>query len=152
MITANITQNIKDAVNGLATYGGTITAELERLFWSANNRYPYSEIAGPDIAIETESRLKDMCSLQYEIRYFVNVNDENETVGGEITYLTRNVHADIIRALMVDVSRGGYAQKTELVRWGPSFEVFEDITWYNIYVLIEVKARIDATDFDLLSG
>ncbi len=90
------------------------------------------------------TRLNDS-SIQFIIKYYTKGNDENETLNGELPYLTRNVSSDIINALMVDVSRGGLAQKTEYKGYGYAYDmsIEGDVMFYK-YVELEIKSRIDA--------
>lgn len=145
-IVSQITQNLKDRLESLSTYGGTPTVELSRLFPCINNRYPYIEVIGPEVEVETQTHQVADSKLEYILKYTISGNDENETENGEITYLTRNVAADIIKHIMNDVSRGGLAQNTKATAYWQDFEVFDDGIEYNIYVIIEIQALIEATD------
>jgi hypothetical protein len=145
-IVSQITQNLKDRLESLSTYGGTPTVELSRLFLTIGSRYPYIEIVGPEVEIETQTHQVADSKLEYVIKYFVNINDENETENGEITYLTRNVPADIIKHIMNDVSRGGLAQNTAATEYGAAFEIIDEQVEFFIYVVIEIQVLIDASD------
>uniref|UniRef100_A0A6M3M6E0 Tail protein n=1 Tax=viral metagenome TaxID=1070528 RepID=A0A6M3M6E0_9ZZZZ len=145
-IVSQITQNLKDRLESLSTYGGTPTVELSRLFLNINDRYPYIEIIGPAVEVETQTHQVTDSKLEYMIKYYINVNDENETENGEITYLTRNVAADIIKHIMNDVSRGNLAQNTKATEYGCDFEIVGEDVEFFVYVVIEIQALIEATD------
>ena len=145
-IVSQITQNLKDRLESLSTYGGTPTVELSRCFLNINDRYPYIEIMGPTVEVETQTHQVADSKLEYVLKYTVNGNDENETENGEMTYLTRNVAADIIKHIMNDISRGGLAQNTEATDYGADFEIVDEGIDYFVYVVIEIQALIDATD------
>jgi hypothetical protein len=145
-IVSQITQNLKDRLETLSTYGGTPTVELGRLFLDINNRYPFIEIIGPNVEVETQTHQVADSKLEYILKYTVDGNDENETENGEITYLTRNVAADIIKHIMNDVSRGGLAQNTKTTEYGADFEIVGEGIDYFVYVVIEIQVLIEATD------
>ena len=145
-IVSQITQNLKDRLETLSTYGGTPTVELGRLFNTINNRYPYIEIIGPNVEVETQTHQVADSKLEYVLKYTVDGNDENETENGEISYLTRNVAADIIKHVMNDISRGGLAQNTKATEYGADFEIVGENVDYFVYVVIEIQTLIDSSD------
>ena len=143
---SDITNNLKNALELLSTYGGTPTVELERLFLSINGRYPYVEILGPYSEVETRMHNVADTKLEYIIKYYLAYNDEDYANVSAITYVTRNVAGDIIKQVMLDVSRGSYAIKTSVVGHGNAFEAMEERVEFMIYVVLEITARIDAKD------
>ena len=145
-IVSQITQSLKDRLESLSTYGGTPTVELSRLFSLINDRYPYIEIIGPIVEIETQTYQVADSQLTYILKYYINVNDENETENKEISYLVRNVAADIIKHIMNDPSRGSLAQNTKVLEYGADFEIIGEQVEFFVYVIIEIKALIEATD------
>jgi len=147
MIVSAITQNLKDRLETLSTYGGTPVVELERLVLNINNRYPYMEICGPIAEVEQYTRDVADTKLTYQVNYYHTINDESEVENTEVTYLTRNVVADIIRHIMNDQSRGGRAQKTKPVSYGYSMQVSQNNTIeFVVYVIIEITALIDSAN------
>jgi len=147
IIASRITQNLKNVLKTLSTYGGVPKAvELERLYPFIDDRYPFVELGGPYIEVETQTYKVAMTLLGYSIKYYINVNDEKNTENTEITYLTRNVIGDIIKKVMEDPSRGALAQITKLTDAGAAFELVDDNVEFYIYVLLEVRSRIDANN------
>jgi len=139
------TQNIKTVLGAISTYGGTPTVELERVVLEINNRYPYIEISGPYIDVYPQFTNVDVETAEYNILYFVNYNDEDQTED-EITYVTRNVAGEIWGALMADVTRGGNVINTSIKNWGNSFELVDGRNEFLVYVIIECTLRTDSTD------
>lgn len=149
MAITDITQNLKTALEGLDSYSGTPTVELERLFNVINNRYPYIFLAGPYTDQETQSYNVTKTKIEYTIQYYIKYNDEDQTKD-EITVATRNVAGDIVKKIMEDVNRGGFAILTKIKNYGNSFELVGDEVGFFIYVILEVYARFDATDIALV--
>ena len=149
MSISGITQDIKTTLAAITTYGGTPTVELERLFLDVNDRYPYIELCGPYSEIDTEPHNVADTTLEYNLKYYVNYNDEDQTED-EITFKTRNVTGDIIKALMVDTTRGGNATVTNVTDYGHFFEELEHGNEFYVYVTLDIMARIEATDPSLL--
>lgn len=143
---SDITNNLKNALETLSTYGGTPTVELERLYLDINGRYPYIEISGPHSEVEAQIHNVTDTKLEYVIKYYINYNDEDYANDSAITFVTRNVAGDITQKVMADVTRGGYAIKTSVVGYGNAFEAMEERVEYFIYVVLEISARIDAKD------
>jgi len=143
---SDITENLKTALESLSTYGGTPTVELEREYLDINGRYPYIELLGPYSEVETEIHNVANTKLEYVIKYYKDYNDEDYENDSAIAYVTRNVAGDIIKQVMLDVDRGGYAIKTSVVGYGNAFEAQEERVEYFIYVVLEINARIDAKD------
>jgi len=149
MAISDITENLKTALESLSTYGGTPTIELERLYQRIGTRYPFIEILGPYSEIETKMHNVTDTKNEYTIMYYIDYNDETQT-DDAITYVTRNVAGDIIKQVMLNVTRGGNAIVTKVVGYGNGFEVYEERLDYFVYVVLEITARIEATDPSLL--
>jgi len=146
---SNITENLKTALESLFTYGGTPTVELERLYQRIGTRYPFIEVLGPYSEIETKMHNVTDTKNEYTLMYYTDYNDETQT-DDSIAYVTRNVAGDIIKQVMLDITRGGYAIVTKVVGYGNGFESYEDRLDYFVYVVLEITARIDALDPSLL--
>lgn len=134
---------MKTALNGKAAYGGNITANLERLYLTINNRYPFVEICGPYAETEIETEWTADTTLEYCIKYYINVNDRNLNPDTEITYLTRNVTNQLVKLVMADQQRSGLAKDTKVTDYGNAFELLEDNVEFFIYVIIEIQALIN---------
>lgn len=67
---------------------------------------------------------------EYLIRFY-NVHDNENPA---INYDNRNIEADTIKALKVDVNRGGYAQFTEKGQSGPSIDMDTGAPYQFIHV------------------
>lgn len=139
-IDALIDANLKTA---LETLSG-VTVERVRTQLSINNRYPFILMVQmePD-EVEEWSNLRND-TLNYLIWYFGIEDDKNETANTEFVYQLRNIHADITKAVKIDVTRGGYAQYTNVIRHG--FGIFSDgenIFEHGAYVMIEIHRIVD---------
>lgn len=155
---SDITSNLKAALQTLDSYGGTPTVEEERLFLTINNRYPFVLLSGPYSESNTQTHNVAITKVRYNIQYFVQYNDENQD-DDEITEVTKNVTGDIIKKVMEDVSRGSNAIKTTVTDYGNAFELIKggnvfgfvsDRIEFFLYVVIDVLARLEATDPSLL--
>ena len=151
-IESQITQSIKNAINGKALTGftNTITAELDRINISINDRYPFVVLSGPATDTDAKTSEVDECTLEYALRCFIDINDDSEAANTEITYITRNVNAELIKLIMADRQRGGLAQTTKTTSRGYDFELVGDEIEYYTYVTLEVSALIDTLDPKLL--
>jgi hypothetical protein len=146
-IEARITASLQTALTALNTYGGVSTIERERAVLQIGGRFPFVEICGPQTEIEDQQFKVGINRMTYVVRYYVNTNDEDQIAGHEITYLTRNVCADIIRAVRVDPHRGYLALNTKAVDSGYGFEVDGAGTpIFFRFVVLEVTARIDSAN------
>lgn len=146
---SDITANLKTDLKSLNSYGGSPTVEEERLFMVINNRYPFIVINGPYSDANTQIHNVSNTKLNYTIQYFVKYNDEDHSKS-EITYVTRNVTGDIINKIMEDVTRGGFAIRTKITNFGNAFELISNRVEFFLYVVLEVSARLEATDPSLL--
>lgn len=161
---ADVTENLKTAIEAVNMYNGTetkgtATVELERLINSIDGRYPYIIILGPYVEGVTDKYRVFHGDIEYEIRYLVNKNDNSENPDTEISYLTRNVNADIIRGIMLDPTRGGNAINTVVKEKGYDFDIVSgdafnkvesDIEEFSRYVIISVTGQWDADDIALI--
>ena len=143
---SDITQNLKTGLQSLASYGGTPTVELERLFTKINDRYPYVQVLGPYDVKDTQAYHVTLDVLTYAIRYYIQFNDEDYLTKKEVTYVTRNVNGDIIKNIMSSDDRGGYATYTKITDYGYSFELINDNEEFFRYVDLEVHGRFDSID------
>lgn len=122
----------------------TPTVELERLVLRIGNRYPFIILIGPNSESDDKITGSTNDELTYIIKYYINKNDEKQTEDTELPYLTRNVCADIVKCVMNDVSRGGYAQKTTKSGNGYAYDLSEEGNWeFYRYVIIEISVLIN---------
>jgi len=142
---SDITNNIKSTLTGLDTYGGICTVERERSVTKFNGRFPFIQLCGPYDNDEEQITVTTEATILYIIKYYVDYNDESEVVDTEITHVTRNVNGDIIKVLMVDPERGGYALNTRYDD-GYSFGIINNIEYFFRYVELYVSTRIDTND------
>jgi hypothetical protein len=142
-IVAQITDDLVTALHGIELYGGRSTAEKQRMFLNIGNRYPYIEVCGPDIEKKVQTHKSTLCDLEYEIRYHINKDDDYLDENTEISYLTRNVSADIIKAFMGDRTRSGKAQDTKYESYGYYFDLtHNDEFVFFVFVDIIITAFI----------
>jgi len=142
-----ISANIETALTGV-TYGGVAcTVERERMFLNIQGRYPYIELGGPYCEEETQTYKVAMTDLYFVAKCYINKNDESTTANTELPWLTRNVCADMIKALWTDPGRNGMAYFTHITDSGYDYDMDDngDVEFYR-YVVIQVRARIDAAN------
>jgi hypothetical protein len=149
-IEAQITANLKTALRAITIANGYSwtpgAVEEPRLNLSINNRYPYVLLTKTNAPSETENNQ----STEEKIRYLITLidvgNDEDQTQDGELTYTNRNKKADIIKAVMVDHTRGGLAETTRVIDKDDGVAKDNDGAFYYAYVEIEVQALIDSVN------
>jgi hypothetical protein len=145
LIDANVITTLKTIVQ--PTYNTAIgTVERLRTALQINNRYPYTLVIQlePD-EVEQWAHLRND-DLNYIIWYFDGENDQNETANGEYTYRLRNVAADISKALKIDVSRGGYAQFTKVLKSGFGSVETENTIEHGAYIVVAITRILDPND------
>jgi hypothetical protein len=150
LIDINLIATLKTVVT--PTYNTNCgTVERLRSILDIQNRYPFT------LAIQLENdQLDEFETLQddklnYIIWYFDNENDQDTEVNTEFTYRLRNVHADFIKALKADVTRGGYAQNTLIPRHGFGVFVDDTIAMPGVYMFVEIERIIDNNNPYLLA-
>ena len=151
LIDANLVATLKTIAVGVDYNTNIGTVERLRYVLDIQNRYPYTLVIQleNDQLDEFEAMQDD--KLNYIIWYFDNITDQNTTANTEFTYRLRNVHADIIKALKVDVTRGGYAQNTLIPRHGFGIFVDETMAMPGVYVMVEIERLIDNNNPYLLA-
>ena len=148
-IVAQITSEIKTTLDGMTSYGGTVTSSLERYYNHINDRYPYLEILGPYAIVETETDDVMDTVIQYAFKYYIKYNDE-EFADVEVAKVVENVVRDITKQIMADQQRSGLAENTEITESGISFEEIDGEVDFCVYVICEVQTIIDGSDPYLL--
>ncbi len=148
-IDALITANIKTAIesitpgNGYNTDTGIVEEKRSILKVNAGeDTFTLIELLSPDI--DDDFQHTEDGTLRYMIYHF---NGEDDETGNPIQYQNRNYFADVQKALMVDRTRGGYAQNTNIKSWGHDFYYQQgtiDVPLICSWVLVEVQRLIDA--------
>jgi hypothetical protein len=145
LIDQNLITTLKTIVT--PTYNTNIgTVERLRTLISINGRYPYTlciQLEPDDV--EQWGQLRND-NLNYIVWYFDGHSDQNEILNDEFVYRLRNVAADITKAVKGDVTRGGYAQNTTIVKSGFGWFLDETITEPGAYVIIQIERIIDPND------
>jgi len=147
-ITARITADIVATLETLDSYGGVPgKVEEEKLIHAPNGRYPYVEVCGPVGSPNPQTTKVAMTELRYTIKHYTQANDEGDA-NPAISYLARNIIADIVKCLMVDQTRGNIALSTEQEEFGNAFLVDEasGAVEFCVYVNIMVRTRIDVNN------
>jgi len=113
-ITSLITANLITDILKITTANGYNTniayCEQERLTERFNNRYPIVELAGPSIdVIQDESYTQGYKYILEYTAIYRDTLDDSKTSDNPVTYQARNVESDIIKGIMADHARGGYA-------------------------------------------
>ena len=150
-IDALITANIKTTLEGITVANGYsteigIVEEKRSEFNMSNavNQFTILERLPPDI--DEDYQHTEDATLKFIIYHF-NGEDDTEVSSNPIQYTNRNVVADIQKALMVDRSRGEYAQNTRIFSLGNHNYYQEgiiDILPVCTWVLVIVQRLIDA--------
>ena len=143
-IWALISANIVTTGAGIT---GIALCEQERMSDRTNGVFPRLELAGPAITLSSEeegvnSTGKQKCKLEYSFLYYDRINDEQSTTD-PASKQTRNVPADIIKALMVDHTRGGYAVMTTATDAYPTIDFIGDVPVFLWVITFEVDTFID---------
>ena len=144
-----ITASLESALGSASTYPGNVnpTVERERGTLNIAGRYPFVELGGPYAENDVQTYKIDMTDLRYVVKYYVNMTDENTVANTELPYLTRNVCADLQKAVMVDPSRGNLAHFTRVTDSGYDFDLDAngDVQFYR-YLVVQVRVRVDSDD------
>jgi hypothetical protein len=150
-VVAKITDNLVAALHGKSLqYNGdvhTITCETQRSTFETAGRNPYVSIFGPWVEVTTRGNRSNDCTLHYSIEYRDNRIDDSYNADSDTATLldvTKNIAPDIIKLIMVDLTRGGNAMITRWNGHGPRFEGANNNLVIDI--LIEVQAFIGADD------
>jgi len=150
---AEITKNIKSTLHGASiTYGGlvrTITCERERFMNVINDRFPFILLSGPIIEPLSRAHLVVHNTLHYLITFTDNTISDEYNPDSTVTPITetmQDVIADIVKLLMVDRRRGGYANNTEYGTTGYYFDDDGDTPLFNIFLQLEIKAFVRDAD------
>jgi hypothetical protein len=150
---AEITKNLISVLHGKSiTYGGstrTTTCERERFVNVIDDRFPFIVLSGPIVEILNRAHGVVHSTLHYIVTFADNtINDEydpDESVA-PITETMQDVIADLIKLVMVDRTRGGYANNTEYNGAGYYFDDDGDTPLFNIYLQLEIKSITRDTD------
>ena len=147
-IASLIAENLRDSLDGKTiTYNGvshTITCERQRLRLNINDRYPYVEILGPFASVQDRSNRSMDTELRFGLIFYEDtINDDS---GDEIARVLDNVAADIISLVMSDITRGGYALKTDYDGYGYFMSGEPSQPQACVYIDLTVQAYISATN------
>ena len=107
-------------------------------------------MCGPYAEIQIETAGVSDTTLEYVIKYYINVNDEKIASDTEISYLTRNVIDDIVRAIMVNQQMDGLAENITIIDHGTAFELVNDNIEFFVYVDLEIQTLINSNNPYLL--
>lgn len=158
-IQAQITASIKAALRNITTANGyhyTVGAVEEvRKNLQINGRWDFI------LLIEEEPEIDDnlhITQLKYDVWFFPAYNDEiigdptltQNEIDKEIAHHTRNAHADIARALNVDIDRNGLADKTEVIPQEHGMYIDGDLILFGAHCAVVVDTSIDQTNPYLL--
>ena len=153
-IDAQIDANLLTTLRTITVANGYNTAigfvERIRTVQCINDRYPYTLVVQMEPDDIEEFGFRDD-KLNYIIWHFDGVNDKEETANTEFVYQLRNVHADIIKALKIDVTRGGLAQNTVIPRHGFGYFIDDNIQEPGAWVLVEIERLVDTVNPYLLA-
>lgn len=153
-IVAEITKNLQDTLHLKdVEYVGethTIYCDRERIQPQSLDRWPKVTISSP--ICEVQGRANKRCNC--DISYLVTFSDErisDEPKEGEsiasIDEITENILADLIKLIMADRSRGGYATNTTWDGFGSYFAQNEHgIPSYYLYIKLTITALINDTN------
>lgn len=150
----SITKNIETTLSGLAlTYTNgetrTLLCDRERFVDIIGNRCPLALISGPNVEVVQRAHRVAHCELSYQIMVIDNsINDEYDpdTPVDPVTEVMSNVGGDVIKQLMADHTRGGYARDTRFEAFGHYFDSDGKFSYFIEYILITVTAFVRDTD------
>lgn len=145
-IIEQITDNILNTLKGLNLYGGIPTVECERIHLEIDDRFPFITLIGPFTTVEPNQSQIDNNLVYYGVKYYIDENDEDKIIGNELPFRTRNVGWDILKGLMNDETRGGFAQCTQVETIGHAIELLSDMAIFFVYVTFIIKMRTAKTD------
>lgn len=149
-IDALITANIKAALqtvtpaNGYNTDCGTVE-EKRSLFRMPDDNKPFTMLEKLPHDPENDYQYSQDDQLKYMIYYF-NQQDDLANNAQPLQYTDRNVAADFQKALMVDRTRGGYAQNTTIQTHaqGMYLSADENIAIPCTWMIVIVDRQINA--------
>lgn len=146
-----ITQNIESSFNGQSiTYNGeakTITCERERFVNIIDNRYPFLKLSGPIIEVLKRERNRVYCSLHYIAEFIddsINDSYDPNTTVIPISEVLGSVEIDLMKIIMADRERGGYAKNTEWEGSGYYFDDDEGISLFVKWLQLRVETNVIA--------
>lgn len=153
-ITSLITSNIVTALGLIKTSSGydftPAAIEQERSLMVIDERYPFIEVSGPSVNVNTFEYTKgDEHILTYVISYRDRIDDTNFETDKPLPEQTANVIANIHKALMVDHTRGGYAITTRIKEYGYINYMSDTGENFEVFMSIEVQALIDSFNMTL---
>lgn len=145
-----ITRNLVASLNGITlNYGNSdkvLYAEQQRMFFDPQSQ-PYLEVCGPweNVISGGGARNRiDNTTIMYRLCFSDYVADANKN-DEEITKVYGSVLAQIQRAIMIDITRGGLALITR--KTGEGYLLLDDpAPDIVMYLDIEVHAFIDSDD------
>jgi hypothetical protein len=151
-ITSLITANVVTSVAAITTanhYNTNVAyCEQERLSDRTNNRYPRVEVLGPAITINRDQgqTQADSYELEYTLLYKAKLSDDAIATEEPIPQQTDNVAPDLIKGIMADHTRGGYAITTEptetyyTIDIGPDGEaLFMIVLTFKVITFVDFK-------------
>ena len=145
-IEERITSFLEARLKELSLLGKTPTVERERLVGSINGRYPFVELCGAEVEVETLTHELEIAKLNYLVKAYFDISDDNQSANTEISRITKNVCADIKAKVKEDQSCGSLALYVQTTERGYSFDLIGDNVEFFCYVAVTVTARIDAED------
>jgi hypothetical protein len=158
-VQAQIAANIKTALRTITTAGGyhydVGAVEECRKYLQVNGRWDFI------LLLEEEPEINEaleVVQLKYDIWFFPAYNDEiignpaltEDEIDKEIAFHTRNVHADIAKALTVDTHRNKLADNTEIVPQENGMYIDGDLILFGAHCAVIVDTSIDQTNPYLL--
>lgn len=150
-IIALISQNLVTTLDGKKLSRDlvrTITCEEQRL-QTMRIEYPYIAVVGPSVQVKSRANKSAHCSLDYNLYLVDNeINDEQRRNANPVAYQMRNDVSDIIKFLMVDITRGGYAVRTHWNSYDPMIN--PEGPEYIIALDIEIECFVNEFDPYLL--
>jgi hypothetical protein len=147
-VSGKISGNLVGTFSGkMINYTGTaetITCEMQRSVTVIDDRYPFVEILGPSVEVLTRDNLSMDCNLHYRIEFTDIVKDKylKASLADPASKQIRNLHADLMKLLFVDLTRGGNALMTEITGWGHYFAGDPASPELVLYLDIVVRAII----------
>jgi len=147
-----ITKNLEAAIHGksitIASVSKTITCERERFVNVIGDRYPFGALQGPFCDVMSRAHLIAQCNLYYVVTLCDAIADDyNPTVAVDpVTKVVGNAASDLVKLVMLDRTRGGYATDTT---WeGFDYFINSDGDTPEMYVTVQFAVKCFLRDSD----
>ena len=151
---SQLTHNIQVTLRKITTANGykynVGAVEIERKQMQINDRYDFLLLLEED----PDTDVMYLREKNYILWFFCDQNDEIDgdvshpqyDYDTEISYYNRNIIADVAVCLNVDITRGGFAQNTEVIPGTNDLYVADDCVLFGTWCRIKCVTDINMAD------